>query len=72
MNEFNWLEKIIHCIENLNIPYNSKEWDDDKDSARRHRLRMELNWKEVRIVIVIKTFFNLLLLLPMAHLGNHF
>ena len=63
------MEKIIHCIENLSIPYNAKEWDDSKDNARRHRWRMKLNLKEVQIMISIKTIFNCLLLLPMAYLG---
>ena len=70
VKEFNWLEKIIHCLENLNIPYNAKEWDDAKDNARRHRWRMKLNLKEVQAVILIKIVFNLILLLPMVLLGK--
>ena len=70
VKEFNWLEKVIHCLENLNIPYNAKEWDDSKDNARRHRWRMKLNLKEVQTVILIKTIFNLILLLPMVLLGK--
>ena len=68
--KFNFIEKVIHCIENTNIPYNAQEWDDGKGNAKQHRLRMLANLKEVRIVIAIKTIMNTILLMPLAYLGN--
>ena len=69
--KFNFIEKVIHCIENTNIPYNAQEWDDGKGDARRHRLRMAANLKEVYIVIAIKTVMNAILLIPLAYLGMY-
>ena len=67
--KFNFIEKVIHCIENTNIPYNAQEWDDGKGNAKQHRLRMLANLKEVCIVIAIKTVMNAILLMPLAYLG---
>ena len=55
--ELNLLEKIIHCLENTNIPYNVKEWDDGKGNADEHRKRMRSNWFEVLSVIILKSVF---------------
>ena len=71
-NKLNLLEKIIHCLENTNIPYNVKEWDDDKGNADEHRKRMRSNWFEVLSVIILKSFFNLFLILPFAYLGKSY
>ena len=68
--EFNFLEKIIHCLENSNIPYNAKEWDDGKGDAKDHKNRMCSNWFEVLAVIIINGTFNSLLLLSLGFLGN--
>ena len=66
---FNFLEKIIHSMENTNIPYNSQEWDDGKGDAEEHRKRMRSNWFEVGVVVIIKFVFNSLHLLPLSYLG---
>ena len=71
-NGLNFLEKVIHCLENTNIPYNSQEWDDAKGNAKEHKKRMEANLKEIKAVIVIKAIFNLSLLTPMIFLGKNF
>ena len=68
---FNILEKLIHCLENTNIPFNAKEWDDDKGDAEEHRKRMRANWLEVLSVIIINGIFNLLLLTPLFYLGKY-
>ena len=65
---FNLLEKIIHCLENTNLPYNTKEWDDGKGDASEHKKRMRSNWFEVLAVIIINGIFNLLLLVPLIYL----
>ena len=69
-NNFNILEKIIHCLENANIPYNGKEWDDEKGDAKEHRIRMKNNWFEGLTVILINGVFNLVLLIPLVYLGK--
>ena len=69
-NHFNLLEKIIHCMENTNIVHNAKEWDDGKGDALAHGRRMQSNWKENVVTIIIKAFFNIVLLLPLCYLGD--
>ena len=71
-DKLNFIEKVIHCIENTNIPYNAQEWDDGKGNAEQHHLRMTANSKEVRLVIGIKTIMNTILLIPLAYLGNSY
>ena len=70
--EFNLLEKIIHSLENTNLPYNVKEWDDALGNALDHWKRMQSNWVEIRTIIIIKGVFNLIFLSPMCFLGNLF
>ena len=69
-NGLNFLDKIIHCLENTNIAYNSKEWDDGKGDAEEHRRRMRSNWKEGFVVIIINAVFNATLLIPLFYFGN--
>ena len=68
---FNFLEKLIHCLENTNLPFNVKEWDDGLGNALDHQKRMQSNWMEIRAIIIIKGVFNLIFLSPMCFLGNH-
>ena len=67
---FNLLEKAIHCLENTNIPYNSREWDDGKGNAEEHIKRQKSNWIEILAVIFINFAFNALLLTSFWYLGE--
>ena len=71
VNNLNFLDKFIHCVENTNIASNVREWDDGKGDALAHKKRMEANLKETVIVIWIKTFFNIVLLMPICYLGKY-
>ena len=68
---FNLLDKFIHALENTNLPFNCREWDDGKGYAEEHRRRMLLNWKEGLVIIIINAVFNSSLLIPLYYLGNH-
>ena len=70
-SKLSFLEKIIHSLENTNIAYNIKEWDDGKGDAKEHRKRMQSNWYEVLAIIIINGFFNLLHLVPLCFLGKN-
>ena len=43
---FKLLDKAIHSLENTNVPFNVREWDDGMGDAEEHRRRMRLNWRE--------------------------
>ena len=49
--KFNFLEKIIHSLENANVPFNSQEWDNGDGDAEELRRRMHLNWREGVVII---------------------
>ena len=66
---FNLLDKFIHSLENTNLPFNCREWDDGKGDAEEHRRRMRLNWKEGLVTIIINAVFNTSLLVPLYYLG---
>ena len=68
---FNLLDKFIHSLENTNLPFNCREWDDGKGDAEEHRRRMRLNWKEGLVTIIINAIFNASLLIPLYYLGNY-
>ena len=71
VNEYNWLDKCIHSIENTNIPHNAQEWDTAKGNANEHKKRMKANLKENVAMIWIKAFFNLMLHMPICYLGKY-
>ena len=66
---FNLLDKFIHSLENTNLPFNCREWDDGEGDAEEHRRRMHLNWKEGLVIIIINAVFNFSLLVPLYYLG---
>ena len=68
---YNLLDKFIHSLENTNLPFNCREWDDGKGNAEEHRRRMRLNWKEGLVTIIINAVFNTSLLIPLSYLGIH-
>ena len=67
--QLNHFEKIIHAIENLNIPFNIEEWDSGNGNAQAHRLRMEANATEIKSLLVVNFLFNSLMLSPLCILG---
>ena len=68
---FNLLDKFIHSLENTNLPFNYREWDDGMGDAEEHRRRMRQNWKEGLVTIIINASFNTSLLVPLCYLGMH-
>ena len=68
---FNFLDKIIHSLENTNLPFNTREWDDGEGDADEHGRRMNQNWKEGFATIIINAVFNSSLLIPLYYLGKN-
>ena len=67
---FNLLDKFIHSLENTNLSFNCREWDDGTGNAEEHRRRMLLNWKEGLVIIITNAVFNASLLVPLYYLGT--
>ena len=62
--------QIIHCLENINIPFPCQEWDTGKGNALEHLKRMQNNKIENLSIMVSNLFYNLILLLPIFGLGK--
>ena len=67
---FNLVDKIIHSLENTNLTFNCREWDDGAGDAEEHRRRMHLNWIEGLVIIIINSVFNTSLMVPLYYLGT--
>ena len=68
---FNILEKLIHCLETSHLPYNTEEWDTPKGTAEEHIERMKANQMEGFLLILVNLVFKLVMLCPIYYLGNH-
>ena len=70
-HQLNFLEKIIHVVENCFIPYNVLEWENIKTgNSETHQKKMKSNFIEVVLVMVVNFFVNFILLIPMFILGS--
>ena len=65
----NFLQKIIHCLENVNIPTPYEEWDTGSGSAYNHFERMKACKKETLLIILSNLIFNCIFLVPICCLG---
>ena len=65
------LEKIIHCVEGTNLPYNAQEWDTPRNgNAYIHILRMKANQLEGLVLIFVNLVFKMTMLFPLYVQGN--
>ena len=72
-SNFNVLEKIIHCLESTNLPYNVQEWDTPREgNAEDHVKWMKANRLEGLALIGLNFIFKLVMLIPIFALGNKF
>ena len=69
-SRMNFLEKILHSIENMQIPANSEEWDLLKGDSHSHHRRKNSNLKEVSKKIMFYRAFNSINLMPLWILGT--
>ena len=69
--QLNFLEKVIHVVENCFIPYNVLEWENIKTgNSEIHQKKMKSNLVEVLLVMVVNFIVNFILLIPMFILGT--
>ena len=70
--QLNILEKVIHCLESTNLPYNVQEWDTPREGqAEDHVKRMKANRIEGLALITLNFIFKLVMLIPIFLLGNN-
>ena len=69
--QLNILEKVIHCLESTNLPYNVQEWDTPREGqAEDHVKWMKANRIEGLALITLNFIFKLVMLIPIFLLGN--
>ena len=69
--KLNFLERVIHVIENCFIPYNILEWENiQTGNSEEHQKKMKSNLIEVLLVMVVNFLVNFILLIPMFILGK--
>ena len=64
------LFKIIHCVENTNIPTVWKDWDEEDGTIEDHQRRHAEVTKEINTIIGIRSFFNAVMLVPVVYTGR--
>ena len=64
------LEKLLHVMENLNIPYPLEDFDVLNGTEREHRERFEKVNTEVLLTMLVNMLIHLLMLAPLWYTGN--
>ena len=64
------LFKLVHCVENTNIPTVWVDWDEREGTLEEHKERHAQVLKEMNTMMAIRTFFNALMLAPIVYAGN--
>ena len=70
-SKFNFIDRIIHCVECSNLAYNVEEWDSPRHGdAVEHIKRMKSNQWEGFVLILVNLVFKLIMLCPLYILGK--
>ena len=69
-SKLNLFSKLLHCLENTNIPSPCEEWDAGSGNASAHFERMKANKIENLAVMFANFITNLFLLTPIYVLGE--
>ena len=64
------LFKIIHCLENTNIPTVWMDWDEEDGTIEDHQRRHAEVSREMNVIIAIRAFFNAVMLVPIVYTGQ--
>ena len=64
------LEKLLHVMENLNIPYPVEDFDVQNGREREHRERFNKVNTEVVLTMLFNMLIHLLMLAPLWYTGN--
>ena len=65
------LFKLIHCVENTNIPTVWMDWEEKKGSIEDHKRRHGQVMKEMVVIMVIRTIFNAVMMSPVIYTGKN-
>merc|ERR1719232_1932275 len=65
------LFKLVHCVENTNIPTVWVDWDEREGTLEEHKERHDQVLKEMNVMMGIRAFFNALMLTPIIYTATN-
>ena len=65
------LANSIHCLDNINIPTVLEDWDEKDGSIEDHKRRHGQVVTEMIVVMIIRTVFHAIMLVPIVYTGNY-
>ena len=70
----NWtsslLLKLVHCVENSNIPTVWVDWDEREGTLEEHKERHDQVLTEMFTMMAIRAIFNAVMLAPIVYTGS--
>ena len=69
-SRLHWLDCIIHCACNTNVPFPMEDWDEKKGQVGSHKRRQRLVFREILTVIVVNFTIHFFLLIPLILLSK--
>ena len=64
-------QKVVHIINNTNIPTTFRDWDHQDVSVEEHRRRYKKTEIEMGCLLLVNTVFSLMYLCPMWYTGQY-
>merc|ERR1719270_3231868 len=65
------LSKLVHCVENTNIPTLWVDWDEREGTLEEHKERHGQVLKEMYTMMGIRAFFNAVMLAPIVYTATN-
>ena len=72
MRDSSILDMILHAVQNSNIPFPYKDWDEEEGTIEEHRTRFRTTLIEVISVTLVNFIFSSLLLVPLIYTGEKY
>ena len=69
-SRLHWLDCVIHCACNTNVPFPMEDWDERKGQVASHKRRQTLVFRETLTVIIINFVIHFFLLIPLILLSK--
>ncbi len=69
-SRLHWLDCVIHCACNTNVPFPMEDWDERKGQVASHKRRQKLVLRETLTVIIINFVIHFFLLIPLILLSK--
>ena len=62
--------KLIHCVENTNVPTVWMDWEEEDGSIDDHKKRHGQVVTEMVVIMIVRTIFHAVMLAPLVYAGT--